>query len=148
MPPKKIAVIPFFDPDLSPSGLIVIPDQAKERSDQGMIKYVGTECNDLKEGDVVIFSGYSGKNLEIEGEGILIILDVDEVVACLEGDKIEATEVPGIYFKGKDGTFFPCNYEFAMTFISRAISDADWRRGLKSQEMFIRKHEENKSRKK
>lgn len=144
MPGKKVAIIPFFDPDTTASGLLFVPDQAKERSDQGMVKYVGPQCEYLQEGDVVIFPGYDGKNLEFEDEGILIIIDEDKVVARMEGETIEATEVPGIYFKGTDGTYFQCTYEFAMAFISKALNNSGWRRGLKSKDMMFRQHVTNR----
>lgn len=138
--PTKVAIIPFFDPDTTESGLIYIPEQAKERSDQGMVKYVGKDCKYLVPGDIVIFPGYSGKNLEVPDEGILIIIEEADVVAKMEGDTIEATEVPGLYFRGVDGTFFPANYEFAMAFIAEALDKAPWRKGMKSKEMMLRQH--------
>lgn len=132
--PGKIAVIPLFDPDMTASGLLYVPEQAKERSDQGIVKYIGKDCKLVKPGDLVLFSGYSGTNIRVDNE-ILIVLDEDSIAAVLEGEGLDTTEIEGLFFRGKDGTFFKANYEFAMELIARAINDAEWRRGLKSKDM-------------
>lgn len=93
---KRIAVRPIFDPDVSPGG-IIIPDQAKERCDQGIVKYVGPLVKDVKIGDYVIFSGYTGQMIAIEGEGKLIMFEEQWVVAKL--DEVPKTDVPGLYFR-------------------------------------------------
>lgn len=133
----KIAVIPLFDPDVSKGG-IIIPEIAKERCDQGIVKYVGPECKFVKPGDYVLFSGYTGKALRFE-EGTYLIFHEEFVVARIEGSLIDETEVPGLFFEGKprkgQRTFFPATIEFALTLIAKALEEAPWRRDLKSQKM-------------
>lgn len=131
---NKIGVIPLFDPDKSKGG-IWIPEQAKERCDQGVVKYVGPACKHVKVGDYVLFSGYTGKALQFEEEGVIIIFEEEFVVAKFEGEIMQETEVPGLFFEGDDRTFFPANIEFALTLISKALQEAEWRRDHKSVEM-------------
>ena len=117
---NKVAVVPLFDPDNY--GHIIIPDAAKERCDQGIVKYHGPDCERVKIGDHVIFSGYTGSTIEIEGESsLLIFLPEDACEAVLEEPN---TDVPGLYFKALDGTYFTATYEQAMTLIARALNES------------------------
>lgn len=129
----KVGIIPIFDPDKSPGG-IWIPEQAKERCDQGIVKYLGPDCNILKLGDYVIFPGYTGQTVRIDNE-ILILMSEDAVVAVIEGEDLDETEVPGLYFKGKDGMYFQANVEFSVDLINKAVGVATWRTGMKSKDM-------------
>lgn len=135
----KVAIIPLFDPDKSKGG-IWIPEQAKDRCDQGIVKYCGPTCKNTKPGDYVLFSGYTGSALQIEDEGTFIIMREEGVVASFGGTQLDDTEIPGLFFEGekdKKGqrTFFPATYEFALDLISKALQEAPWRRDLKSQDM-------------
>jgi co-chaperonin GroES (HSP10) len=128
----KVAIIPFFDRDMTASGLLYIPEIAKERCDQGIVKYVGPNCKWLKPGDYVIFSGYVGAAIHDEHEGTLIIFREEFAAAVITDDKVPNTEVPGLYFRGVDGVYFPANYEQAMAFIAKAIEEAPWRASFKT----------------
>lgn len=130
---NKIAVIPLYDADVSPGG-IIIPEMAKERCDQGVVKYVGPDCQYLVPGDLVLFSGYTGQTVRIDNE-VLIFMREDAVSAVLEGEDLDNTAVPGLYFKGKDGVYFEANVEFALDLVGRAVQDAPWRKSMKSQDM-------------
>lgn len=94
---NKIIVTPVFDPRRSPGG-IIIPDVAVERCDQGIVKYIGPKVRELKPGDYVLFSGYDGTTIRLEGEGDLILMREDNC-KCIIGDI--GTEVEGLYFKAK-----------------------------------------------
>ena len=96
---KRVAVTPINDPDISPGG-IIIPDVAKERSDQGYVKYLGTNCEELEIGDYVMFSGYTGTNLAVDGEGHVIIMHKDFIICKLDPPN---TQVPGLYYRDKKG---------------------------------------------
>lgn len=121
---ERVAIIPMDDPDRTPGGLW-IPDIAKERTDQGIIKYVGKNVTpDLGIGMHVLFSGYSGTLMSLEGEGRLIIIHQDFIIAELPDPP--STDVPGLYFKGTDGEFYMANYELGMEFMARALHDAPW----------------------
>ena len=82
---NKIAIIPMEDPQRRASG-IWVPDQAKQRIDQGIIKYRAEGCKELRVGDHVFFSGYDGTKIAIEGEGVLIIMRETYVKAVVEGE--------------------------------------------------------------
>ena len=73
-------------------GGIVIPDTAKEKPREGRIVAVGTgrRLDDgtlvpfqVKKGDRVLFSSYSGTEVKLEGEE-LVIMGEDDVLAVLE----------------------------------------------------------------
>ena len=62
-------------------GGIIIPDTAKEKPLQGKVVAVGHGTKDeemvLKEGDTVLYSKYSGTEIEHEGEKYLIMRQSD-----------------------------------------------------------------------
>lgn len=118
---NKIACVPIFDPDKI--GHIYVPDMAKERADQGIVKYIGPKVEWIKPGDYILFSGYTGTLVKLEDEGLLILLPEDFVTARI--DDVPVTDVPGLFFKGKDG-YFTATYEMAMELIAKGIGEADW----------------------
>jgi len=72
-------------------GGIIIPDSAKEKPMQGQVLAVGNGrvledgtklALDVKEGDKVLFGKYSGTEIRIDGEEVLIVRE-DEVLAVL-----------------------------------------------------------------
>ena len=73
-------------------GGIIIPDTAKEKPQQGRVVAVGNgklledgtvRPLDVHKGDKVLFSKYSGTEIQIEGEEHLIIRE-DDVLGVLE----------------------------------------------------------------
>jgi chaperonin GroES len=73
-------------------GGIIIPDSAKEKSQEGEVVAVGTgkykddgtrQQLDVKEGDRVLFGKYSGSEIKIDGEELLIMRE-DEILGVLE----------------------------------------------------------------
>lgn len=95
---SDVAVIPIFDPQKTSGGLW-IPEIAKERSDQGIVKYIGEEaCKEIEvyPGDHVMYAAYDGTLTRIDGEGILIILPASKIVAILHPPE---TRIDGMYFK-------------------------------------------------
>lgn len=79
-----MAAIALVNEKRSSSGLLVLPDGAEGRIDNGVVKYVGPDCKYVSIGDHIIFSGYSGTQLDIDGEPTLIILNEDFIVARIE----------------------------------------------------------------
>jgi chaperonin GroES len=74
-------------------GGIIIPDSAKEKPQQGKVISVGDGKVkddgkrvplDVKSGDTILFGKYSGQEIKLEGEDLLIMRE-DEVLAVLEG---------------------------------------------------------------
>lgn len=125
LPSRKVAIEPIYDPDKI--GSIWIPDQAKMRCDQGIVKYVGAKVKEVEIGDYVIFSGYSGTNVEIEGEGRLIIM-LEKFIVC----KLypPGTIVPGLYFKYKENgkyVYEEATHEEAFHQISLAFQESPFR---------------------
>lgn len=116
MPALKVAVEPIFDDDKI--GSIIVPEQAKGRCDQGLVKYIGSEVKMLEVGDHVLFSGYTGTLLELEDEGLLIIMPEDFIVAVVHDDPIE---IPDLYFKDREGKFFNATHEMALHIIANRM---------------------------
>lgn len=94
---SKVVVAPIENPDMI--GSFYIPDIAKERLNQGFVKYRGPKTKNLKIGDYVLFSGYTGTLVHIEGEGKLIILPERFCTALIEFNVTKA--IPGIFFKDR-----------------------------------------------
>lgn len=123
---NKVGIIPISDPEKV--GHIYIPDMAKERTDQGVVKYCGPECKYVEPGDYVIFSGWSGSAFKIEDPqtGVverLIILPEDYITAVMEDDPFI---IPSLYLRGKDGSYFETTYEIAMEIIAEAWRAREW----------------------
>lgn len=133
---NKVAVTPIVDPDESPGG-IIIPDVAKERADQGIVKYVGPNVRYLKPGDYVLFSGYAGTKIWLEGEGAFIILFETEVAAILYD---EPTVLTNIYFRAADGGYFQATYEMVHEVLVRDISQSKWYQRNKEKYMAKENH--------
>ena len=76
----------------SPGG-IVLPDSATEKPIQGVVVAVGNgkllesgdlRKLDLKKGDKVLFGKYSGTEVKVDGEE-LVVMREDDVMAVIEG---------------------------------------------------------------
>ncbi|MGD8810735.1 MAG: co-chaperone GroES [Gammaproteobacteria bacterium] len=76
----------------SPGG-IVLPDSATEKPIQGEVVAVGNgkllengdlRPLDLKKGDKVLFGKYSGTEVKVDGEELLVMRE-DDVMAVIEG---------------------------------------------------------------
>ena len=74
------------------AGGIIIPDTAKEKPSQGVVVAVGAGARDesgkiipmtLKDGDKVLFGKWSGTEVKIDGEDLLIMKESD-VLGVLE----------------------------------------------------------------
>ena len=75
------------------AGGIVIPDSATEKPSQGEIIAVGkgkiTDAGtvvalDVKTGDKVLFGKYSGNEVKVDGEELLVMRE-DDIMAVIEG---------------------------------------------------------------
>ena len=81
-----------IDEEETTKGGIIIPDTAKEKPQEGKVMAVGKgkvtdngklQPLDVKKGDKVLFSKYSGTEVNIEGEEHLIIRE-DDVLGIIE----------------------------------------------------------------
>jgi chaperonin GroES len=84
-----------LESDAKTAGGIIIPDTAKEKPAQGEILAVGTGTRDeagklvpldVKSGDLVLFSKWSGTEVTIDGEELLVVKESD-IMGIIEGKK-------------------------------------------------------------
>lgn len=119
-----VAIAPIYESDkfATQSGVTIIkPDQAKSRTTQGIVKYLGPKVRELQAGDYVFYTAYDGLLWSLPGyDGPLIILPEHFIVAAKRTD-IESTIIPGLYFKARDGETIPANYEQVVQLISEAF---------------------------
>ena len=87
-----------LDEDQKTSGGIIIPDTATEKPTQGEIVAVGPGARDekgelvpldVKKGDRVLFGKWSGTEVKIDGEDLLIMKESD-IMAVIEGASSKA----------------------------------------------------------
>ena len=88
-------VIRRIEEDEKTAGGIIIPDTAKEKPSQGEVVAVGPGARnekgeivapDVKVGDVVLFGKWSGTEVKIDGQDLLIMKESD-IMGVLEGTK-------------------------------------------------------------
>lgn len=71
------------------SGGIIIPDTAREKSQEGKVIALPADSDiDLSVGDVVLYKGFSGTEINFEGEKYLLILSDDILAKFVEVDSI------------------------------------------------------------
>ena len=86
-------VLKRIEADSKTTGGIIIPDTAQEKPSQGKIVAVGPGGRDeagkltpidLKVGDIVLFGKWSGTEVKIDGQDLLIMKESD-IMGVLEG---------------------------------------------------------------
>ena len=84
-----------IDEEEKSAGGIIIPDTAKEKPSQGKIVAVGSGARnengeitplDVRVGDTILFGKWSGTEIKIDGEELLIMKESD-VMGILEAQK-------------------------------------------------------------
>ena len=79
-------LIKVLDSDEKTAGGIIIPDTAKEKPMQGVVKATGAGARDeqgklvpldVKEGDVILFGKWSGTEIKLDGQDYLIMKESD-----------------------------------------------------------------------
>jgi len=84
-----------LESDAKTTGGIIIPDTAKEKPAQGEVVSVGTGVRDengklqplaVSVGDTVLFSKWSGTEVNISGEELLVVKESD-IMGIIEGKK-------------------------------------------------------------
>ena len=85
-PLQDRVVVRRIDEDAKTSGGIIIPDTAKEKPMQGEVIAVGPGARDesgklvpidVKKGDRVLFGKWSGSEVKIDGQDLLIMKESD-----------------------------------------------------------------------
>ncbi|MGH8500935.1 MAG: co-chaperone GroES [Gammaproteobacteria bacterium] len=86
-------VIKRMEEERTSPGGIVIPDSAAEKPIKGEVKAVGNgkildsgdvRALDVKAGDKVLFGKYSGTEVKVNGEDLLVMRE-DDIMAVIEG---------------------------------------------------------------
>jgi chaperonin GroES len=86
-------IVRRMEEERTSAGGIVIPDTAKEKPVQGEVIAVGNgkilengdvRPLDVKVGDRVLFSKYSGTEVKVESEDLLVMRE-DDITAVIEG---------------------------------------------------------------
>lgn len=84
-----------LESDAKTAGGIIIPDTAKEKPAQGEVVAVGNGLRDesgkvqpldVKAGDTVLFSKWSGTEVTIDGQELLVVKESD-IMGIIEGKK-------------------------------------------------------------
>ena len=80
-------VVKRIDAEEKTAGGIIIPDTAKEKPSQGEVIAVGPGVKlipiDLKVGDTVLFGKWSGTEVKVDGQDLLIMKESD-IMGVLE----------------------------------------------------------------
>jgi len=61
---------------------IIIPDNAKEKPNRAEVIAIGTDVEDVKVGDTVVYGKYSGTELVLDGSDY-IVLEVSDVLGVI-----------------------------------------------------------------
>ncbi len=86
-------VVSRVDSEEKTAGGIIIPDTAKEKPSEGVIVSVGPGARDedgkyitadVKAGDRVLFGKWSGTEIKVDGEDLLIMKESD-IMGVIEG---------------------------------------------------------------
>src|SRR6478672_866691 len=89
-------VVKRLEEDVKTAGGIIIPDTAKEKPQRGEVIAVGPGARDesgkvntleVKVGDRVLFGKWSGTEVKIDGEDLLIMKESD-ILGVLEGKSV------------------------------------------------------------
>ena len=92
-PLHDLVVVKRIDAEDKTAGGIIIPDTAKEKPMQGEIIAVGPGARDesgklvpldVKKGDKVLFGKWSGTEVKIDGQDLLIMKESD-ILGVIEG---------------------------------------------------------------
>lgn len=84
-------VVKRLEAEETTAGGIVLPDSAKEKPHQGRVLSIGDgrlladgtrASHEVSEGDRVLFSSYSGTEVDVNGEELLIMAE-NEILAIL-----------------------------------------------------------------
>ncbi len=63
------------------SGIILV-DSAKEKPNTAVVKAVGSEVTELKEGDTIVFEQYRGTEFTLDGQDYLV-LEIENIIGVM-----------------------------------------------------------------
>ncbi len=119
----NVAIKPKFYENKTESGLLYIPDDSIRRANQGTVSIIGDKVTTVSVGDFVLFSGYSGTTIHVDG--IVLILMHEEFLTCKIDE--ELGEIPGLYLKDTFGinSFFPATHDAVIAMLNDAREALD-----------------------
>lgn len=94
-------VIRRAESDTKSKGGIIIPDVAKEKPQEGQVVAVGPGSHDesgklvpldVSAGDTILFGKWSGTEVKIDGEDLLIMKEAD-IMGIVDGADVSAKKV-------------------------------------------------------
>ena len=86
-------IVKRLEEERTPPGGIVIPDSAAEKPSQGKVVAIGkgkiledgsVRALDVKVGDKILFGKYSGTEVKVDGDDLLVMREED-IMAIIEG---------------------------------------------------------------
>ncbi len=89
----RVLVEPIEKEETIAGGMLVLPETAKEKPQQGQVLAVGTGRRDedgeripmdVKVGDMVLFAKYAGTEIKLDGKKLLIMKEGD-LLGIIEG---------------------------------------------------------------
>lgn len=76
-PLKDRVYISYSEEPEKTAGGLYVPDNAKEKPQQGKVEAIGSEVKEVKVGDTVLFDKYSGSKVKVADKEHLIIKEED-----------------------------------------------------------------------
>ncbi|GGD44527.1 10 kDa chaperonin [Malaciobacter pacificus] len=78
---KRVLVQRTQAEEKTASGIILV-DSAKEKPNTAVVKAIGTDVTELKEGDTIVFEQYRGTEFTLEGEDYLV-LEIENIIGVM-----------------------------------------------------------------
>ena len=89
----RVVIEPIEKEEITPSG-IVLPETAKEKPQEGLVRAVGPGrwdedgkrriAMDVKEGDKVLYAKYAGTEIKLPGNEKVLVLRESDLLAIIE----------------------------------------------------------------
>jgi chaperonin GroES len=79
---KRVLVKRVEEEQTTASG-IIIPDSAKEKPSEGIVKEIGSKVKDISKKDKVLFGQYSGTEISLDGE-VYLLLNQDDILGIFK----------------------------------------------------------------
>ncbi|MFO8073022.1 MAG: co-chaperone GroES [Polyangia bacterium] len=78
-----------FEPEETTSGGIILPENAKQRPDEGKVVALAADASDeIEIGDRVIYKKFSGEEIRIDGKPHRLVQAADILAKYVEADEI------------------------------------------------------------
>ncbi len=137
---NKVGIMFIQDPLVSKGG-IILSESSRQRSDQGIVKYVGPDCRFVKPADYVVFNAFAGTTVRMnagfdeEGKQFaedIIIIPEDELLLKVHPP---ATPIAGLFHVDGTGDYFPATYESTMRMVQEQFYELPRLLNLKDRDV-------------